>query len=300
MRLAFVTLHYKNLEDTLGLLASLAKVEVPKGTAISIYVVDNEGSAPLSGMIKKFPGVKLIVSGTNLGFAGGNNLGFTKAIEDSNEIIAAINNDTYVERDFVKQILASPITQKEVGTVGGLIYFAPGYEFKKGYKKSELGKVVWYAGGKFDWDNVLGSNDHVDEVDFGQFRAVTDTDFITGALLITRADVLKKAGIFDDKYFMYLEDVDLCHRIRLAGYRIVFDPLIKMWHKVARSSAIGSTLNDYFITRNRLYFGFKYARPRAKFALLREAIKFLFVGRNAQKRAVIDFFTLKLGQGSYL
>lgn len=300
MRLAFVTLHYKNLADTLGLLESLAACTIPEGHQVRIYVVDNEGNAKLKKEIKKYPQAKLIVSGANLGFAAGNNLGFRQAIADEYDIIVAVNNDTYTGKDFIKQIVDSPIKDETVGAVGGLIYFAPGFEFQKNYAKKDLGKVVWYAGGKFDWDNVLGTNDHVDEVDRGQFDKVEPTAFITGALLITRADVLKKVGLFDEAYFMYLEDVDLSHRLKLAGYSLLFDPKIKLWHKVAQSSGIGSSLNDYFITRNRLYFGLKYARPRTKFALLREAIRKLFTGTPAQKHAIRDFFNLKLGRGTYL
>src|SRR3989344_2631016 len=300
MRLAFITLHYKNLDDTLGLLASLSHCQIPKGTEVSIYIVDNEGSEDLVAEIKKFKNAIPLVPGKNLGFAAGNNLGLKKAMADGNEILIAINNDTLAPKDLVKQIIASPINEASVGAVGGLIYFAPGYEFKEDYKNKDKGKVVWFAGGSFDWDNILGPNAHVDEVDRGQFKNIEDTDFITCATLITRADVLKKVGFFDENYFMYLEDVDLCHRIRLAGYRLVFDPKIRLWHKVARSSGIGSPLNDYFITRNRLYFGFKYAKLRTKFALVREALRFLVSGRPAQKTAVIDFFTLKLGRGTYL
>lgn len=300
MRLAFITLHYKNIADTLGLLESLTNCIVPEGDQIRIYVVDNEGSAKLKKEIKKYPLAKLIVSGANLGFAGGNNIGFRQAIADEYEIITAINNDTYAGKDFIKQIVDSPIRDETVGAVGGLIYFAPGYEFKKGYPKKDQGRVIWYAGGQFDWDNCLGRNDHVDEVDRGQFDKVKPTTFITGALFITRADVLKKVGLFDEAYFMYLEDVDLSHRLKLAGYSLLFDPKIKLWHKVAQSSGIGSSLNDYFITRNRLYFGLKYARPRTKFALLREAVRKLFTGTPAQKHAIRDFFSLKLGRGTYL
>ena len=300
MHIAIVTLHYKNLGDTLGLLESLSGCSVPPGVAVTIYVVDNEGSRELSEAVKKYPEVRLLISGRNLGFAAGNNLGFRRAIEDDNRILVTMNNDTFVGKDFIKQIVESPINDSSVGAVGGLVYFAPGFEFKKTYTRNERGKVVWFAGGLFDWNNILGSNAHVDEVDHGQFEKETDTAFITGALLITRADVLKKVGLFDEKYFMYLEDVDLSHRMKLAGYRLVFDPKIKMWHKVAQGSSIGSSLNDYFITRNRLYFGFKYARFRTKFALFREALRKLAKGTGAQKKAITDFFTLKLGRGSYL
>lgn len=301
MRIALVTLHYKNLGDTLDLLTSLSKATVPKKHAVKIYVVDNEGSNDLKDELKKnYLDIILLVSQQNLGFAAGNNLGLKRAIDDGAQILVAINNDTFVDKDFIVQIINSPISDPLVGAVGGLIYFAPGFEFNHNYAKKDLGKVIWYAGGNFDWDNILGSNAHVDEIDRGQFEKPAGTDFVTGALLITKVEVLKKVGPFDEKYFMYLEDVDLCHRIKLAGYKLLFDPKIKLWHKVARSSSIGSGLNDYFITRNRLYFGFKYTRLRTKFALFREAINKLFSGTPAQKTAIKDFFTGKLGKGSYL
>jgi GT2 family glycosyltransferase len=97
---------------------------------------------------------------------------------------------------------------------------------------------------------------------------------------------------------MYLEDVELCMRIKKAGFKLMIDPNLKIWHKVAQSSSIGSPLNDYFLTRNRLVFGMKYASPRTKFALLREAVKKLLSGSSAQKIAIRDFFLHRLGSGS--
>lgn len=300
-RLGLITLHYKNLSDTIGLLQSIKAAQHPSKMTLFTYVVDNEGSAGLKQVIAAdFPNVQIIANGQNNGFAAGNNLGFKKAIADNVDIIVAINNDVIVAKDFFKNILTSPINKSDVGVVGGLIYFAPGFEFKTGYKSTDKGKVVWYAGGKFDWDNVLGSNDHVDEVDHGQFNQTVETTFITGALFITKPEVLKKTGLFNEKYFMYLEDVDLCQRIKKAGLKLIFAPQIKIWHKVARSSGIGTPLNDYFITRNRLLFGLTYARLRTKFALFREALRKLVTGTPAQKQAVLDFFFHKYGPGSFI
>ena len=106
-------------------------------------------------------------------------------------------------------------------------------------------------------------------------------------------------GQFDERYCLYFEDSDLCKRVSLAGYKLVIDPNIKLWHKVAQSSGIGSPLNDYFLTRNRLLFGTSYASARTKFALYREAVKKLFIGTPAQKIAIKDFFTGNLGWGSW-
>ena len=112
-------------------------------------------------------------------------------------------------------------------------------------------------------------------------------------------NALEKVGLFDEKYFMYFEDTDLSMRLKRVGFRVFYVPRAVLWHKVAQSSAIGSSLNDYFITRNRMLFGMKYAPLRARFALLREALKFLLYGRNWQRIGVIDYITGNLWKGSW-
>lgn len=151
-----------------------------------------------------------------------------------------------------------------------------------------------------DWDNVLGGNRGVDEVDLGQYDKTEETDFATGACMFIRRDALEKAGLFDEKYFMYLEDVDLCQRTREAGFGVMYAPKGYLWHKVARSSGIGSSLNDYYLTRNRLLFGMRYAKLRAKGALLREAFKLLLFGRKWQRQGVLDFYLGRFGRGNFV
>jgi len=301
IKTALIIVHYKNVSDTLECLTSVFKAKIPKNVEFTVYLVDNSQSKELEEKVRKdFSKVKLTTTPQNLGFAEGNNVGLRLALEDKQDILILLNNDTTIASNFFKRVISSPITKPEVGIVGGLIYFAKGFEFKNKYKKEELGKVVWYGGGQIDWDNVLASHVDVDEVDRGQYKKTTETDFITGALLITRRDVLEKVGLLNKKYFLYLEDVDLNIRVKKAGFKLIFDPNIKIWHKVAQGSAIGSSQNDYFITRNRLLFGIRYAKLKTKLALLREAIKKLFIGTPAQKTAIKDFFIGNFGKGSWI
>ncbi len=301
MNLSFITVNFHSDEDTLSVVSDLEKNQIPEGNNFNIIVVDNSRSEEFKNTLQSHPKVIYVDSPKgNIGFAAGNNLGIKKALELDTDIVVLINNDTIIPKDFVTNILKSPITDPNIGVVGGLIYFAKGFEFEKQYQTEDLGKVIWYAGGKLDWDNVYGSHLGVNEVDNGQFNIVADTDFVTGCLFIVRADVLRKVGLLNEKYCLYHEDTDLNLRIKKAGFRLVVDPKIKIWHKVAQSSGIGSPLNDYFLTRNRLVLGMDYAKLRTKFALLREAIKKLFVGTPAQKQAVRDFFFRNLGKGSWL
>jgi GT2 family glycosyltransferase len=299
MKLGFITINFHSHQDTLSLVKQLEENSLPLGVTSTVYVVDNDSSKELKAKLNKYPQAVYIESDGNIGFAAGNNLGIKKALKDETDIIVLINNDTLVPEDLTLKILASPIVEKITGAVGGLIYFAKGFEFEKKYHKDELGKVIWYAGGEYDWDNVYAKHLGVNETDTGQYDGQRETDFITGCLFITKAEVVKRVGLFDERYCLYFEDSDLGMRIKKAGYKLIFDSNIKIAHKVAQSSGIGSPLNDYFLTRNRLLFGMDYAGKRTRFALLREAVKKRIFGTKAQKMAVSDYFMRKLGWGSW-
>ncbi len=150
-----------------------------------------------------------------------------------------------------------------------------------------------------DWGNVYGENRGVDEVSSNKFNKVEQIDFATGACMFLNTDCLKEVGMFDEHYFMYLEDADLSVRIKKKKWKVLYVPKGILWHKVAQSSGIGSDLNDYFITRNRLMFGMRYAPIRSKLALIKESIKFLLTGRKWQKRGVLDFYSGNFGKGSF-
>lgn len=301
MKLAIIILNYNTPADTVACLRSIQKAVIPNDLILETTLVDNASTDDSVDIFKKsFPEVKLVENISNLGFAGGNNSGIKAALSEDPTHVLLLNPDTLVDKDFFKHLHKSAISNPHVGILTPLIYFAKGYEFKDNYKKDQLGKVIWSAGGLLDWDNIYGSNAHVDEVDTGQFKEAMDTDFATGACMLIRRAVINQIGLLNEDYFLYLEDLEYCQRAKKKGWRIVFDPSLKIWHKVSQASAIGSPLNDYFITRNRLIFGMTYARFRTKFALLREATRFAFNGRPPQKTAVKDFLTLNLGRGSWL
>jgi len=111
--------------------------------------------------------------------------------------------------------------------------------------------------------------------------------------------MFQKIGLFDKKYFLYFEDVDLSLRVKKAGFKVIFCPKAKIWHLNSGSSGSGSSLHDYFITRNRLLFGMKYASLRSKIALIKESLELLKNGRKWQKIGVRDFYFRRYGKGSW-
>lgn len=291
-----IILNWNRKEETLECLESLKNLRISKNIDLNILVVDN-GS--VDGSLEAFKNYNVLANKNNLGFAAGNNEGMKYALKNNADYIILLNNDTYVDRDLVSELIKPFEGDKKVGAVSPLIYFAKGYEFhRQKYKKSELGKVIWAAGGKLDWANVFGKNDKVDEVDIGKLKQ-KEIEFATGACVAYSSNALKKTGLFDEKYFMYYEDVDLSVRLKNKGFKLVFSPKAVLWHKVAQSSGIGSGLNDYFIARNRMYFGMKYASLRTKFALLRESFRLLFTGRHWQRVGIYDYFLGNFWKGSW-
>ncbi|MCJ7805573.1 glycosyltransferase family 2 protein [Patescibacteria group bacterium] len=306
-KISVIIANWNRKEDTLATLYSLRECLL-NNFSLEIIVVDNGSHDGSSEAVEKFSGtaskngfsIRQIINKENLGFCRGNNVGIKDALKEDADYIVLLNNDTIVDKNIFVDFLNALERNHNVGAISPKIYFTPGYEFhKERYKKSDLGKVIWAAGGDIDWKNVYASNHGVDAVDRGQFDQLRQIDFGTGACLFVPAEVIKRVGMLDEKLFAYFEDADLCLRIKRMGLRIVYSPKPYLWHKVSQTSGIGSDLNDYFITRNRMLFGLKYAPLRAKLALIKESIKLLLKGREWQKIGIRDFYLMKFGRGSW-
>ena len=306
-KLSVVIASWNRKDDTLQTLDSLAKSNL-KGFIVRVIVVDNgskdQSSEAVNEFIKNFKGNKhiswkLLRNKTNTGFCEGNNKGMRLALREGSDWVVLLNDDVLVDENMLAHLAEAYKSMDRAGAITPKIYFAGGYEFHKRYKKSELGRVFWYAGGDIDWDNIYGSNHGVDEVDKGQYDQVREIDFASGCCVLYPSEVLKKVGLLDKRYFAYLEDADISQRIRGAGYKVLYYPKAFMWHKVSQSSGVGSDLNDYFLTRNRMIFGMRYAKLRTKFALLRESVKLLLNGRKWQKIGVADYYQGNFEKGSW-
>ena len=294
---AIIILHFNGEKDTIECLKSIEQLSTNR-YQLSVIVVDNGSKEKFKVQSSKF---KVIRNEENLGFAGGNNVGIRYALDNKADYILTLNNDTLVDKNLINQLLEVAESESKIGIVAPKIYFAKGFEFHKDrYKELEKGKVLWYAGGIMDWNNVLGVHRGVDEVDVGQYESAYETDFASGCSMFVKREVVKQIGYLDDNYFLYYEEADFCERAKKRGYRIFYAPKAIVWHKNARSvGGVGSELQDYYTTRNRLLFGVKYAPYRAKIALIRESFGLLKSGRKWQKRGVMDFYLGRFGKGSY-
>lgn len=249
---AIITVNWNNFEDTYELLKSLSAVpEV--GDVSDVIVVDNKSSDGSGYRLKKhFPEFVFIFSRENLGYGGGLNLAISKFL-DEYEYFFILNNDTVVSSDFI----SSAYQQMKSGKFG---IFGPVIL----YHKTD---TVWFAGGKL---SRFGYTMHMFKGK--SYRVVKNklpesypTDFVTGCAMVVRKGVFKKIGFFDENFFMYGEDTDLCLRAKKAGYEIGMINSATVYHKVSRSAGTGgkdelafSKLQAYYYARNNMILAKKH------------------------------------------
>ncbi len=303
MKKVFVSIiTFNGAESTDACLDTLEQV-TRRDSELHVIVIDNASTIPYFPQKKHYKNFTYhpLRLEENSGFSGGHNHGMKFALEQGADYVIILNNDTTVDAGLIDNLIGSSQSNEFADIVSPKIYFSKGSEFHKNrYETKDLGKVIWYAGGIMDWDNVLGKHRGVDEIDTGQYDMHGPTDFTTGCCMLVRKEVIEKIGLFDERYFLYYEDSDFNQRAKKAGFGIYYEPGAIMWHKNAESTGgSGSLIQDYFITRNRLLFGMQYARVRTKAALFRESVGILRTGRMWQQQGVKDYYRGNFGKGSF-
>jgi len=303
-KISIIVLNWRTPVLTIDTVYSLLKIEHPN-FKYKIFIIDNgSGDGSVEQFTKEFSNNRLVSihdTGSNLGYVDGNNYGINIALKEKPDYVLVINSDVIVKKDFLSILHNFLVDNKDYGMVGPKIYFAPGYEFhKERYGVKEKGRVFWSVGGKIDWQNVYGSNLGIDEVDHGQYDTNNpNVDYLSGCCLLIRTEVIKEIGPFDSRYFMYSEDADYSRKVLKHGYKIAYIWKSVLWHVNSGSSDRGP-IHDYFLSRNRLLFGFRYCSLRTKFALFRDSIKIFFTSPYPWQRiGVRDFYINRLNKGSW-
>lgn len=299
---SIVIVNHSGDQLTTACLDSLLSIQPIEGS-LHVLLVDN-GSTRNYELPKRFTATKLfsmtlLRSESNLGFTGGNNMGIHAAIEQFNsDYVLLLNNDTVVEPKFLNNLIDFAQQHPEFGIISPKIYFAKGKEFfSSSYARSEKGKILWYVGGSIDWANLDCFHRGVDEIDRGQFVSQITSDFATGCCALIRRDALEKIGFLDKRFYLYYEDTDWSQKAKSVGYQIGYCDTAVIWHINAGSSqGPGSQVHQYYQTRNRLLFFWKYGTYRTRLTVLNLAGRLLTKGNQHQKLAVWHFLTGKLGK----
>lgn len=267
--LAIITVVYQNYSILQNYLDSLVK---QKNKNFHIFITDLSDTKQIIKLTRESKQFT-VINGNNKGYAHGVNTGLKQAISQGFTNLCIMNNDTYVENDFVDSVLQS-ISKNPSSIIGGKIYYAPGFEYHKTrYQKSDLGNVIWYAGGTVDWNHALTPHRGVDEVDVGKYKLFENTEFVNGCLMCFDKQVVDLVGYWDESYFLYYEDADFCERAKQKGVKLYYDPSIIVWHKNAQSTeGSGSQIHLKYQKVNRLKFGLKYAPFKTKLHLIKNYI----------------------------
>lgn len=303
-KVSIIILTTNALEMTRTQLVDIAKLKTGRLNC-ECLVVDNGSTDGTEKALKDFSLENMeygfIETGKNLGFAGGNNAGIKKALDGGADYIILMNNDLILSQDMLIKLVGYMEENVDTGAASPKMYFAKGYEFHKDrYKPEDLGKVIWYAGGVIDRKNAYSEHRGVDEVDHGQYDKITETDYANGACVMVRRKVFEKIGLLDSSLFLYWEDADFSERARKAGFKIVYFPGTHLWHKVSSSTGgSGSPTNDYFLTRNRVYFANKHLSLRTKVAVWKDTLRIAFAGRSWQKKGALDALLGIKGMGAW-
>lgn len=241
--------------DSINKIVSYAKGNIEVESNFFEYSADNK---PLNYQILKKDEISnisniqltLIANKENEGFAEGNNIGIRFAMKNLEvDYVLLLNNDTVVDKYFLDPLIKEGESSNKIGLLGPKIYY---YDYPN---------VIWCVGGKIDWKFARGLHVGNKEVDQGQYQIKTQFDYISGAALLIKKEVLESTGLLDKKYFLYFEETDLELRALIQGYGNIYVPESKIWHKVSRSGGgISKEVGLYYITRNRWLFMKRWAK----------------------------------------
>ena len=232
-KIGAVVVNYNNPNSTRETLISLLRQSNNKVYELKIYLVNN-GCTDIesASLAEDFKSVNLIESKTNLGFAGGNNLGIQKALGDKSDYILVVNNDvTILSENFFETLLRSTFD-----------ITAPLIEFKQN------GKTIQDFGGNVDF--LFGRNTHLTKAG--------NPDYFTGACLFVKSLVFKKIKGFDEKFFLYYEDVDFCLRAKNAGFTLGQTVNAKVFHLLSDSTNKLGPKKIKILTASHLLFCHKH------------------------------------------
>jgi hypothetical protein len=220
-----IILNYKRRDDTLECVESVLASDYGNLRAL---VVDNaSGDGTPESVREKFPAAELVVNDTNLMYAGGNNVGIRYALEHGADYLLLLNNDTVIQPTMISRLVEAMGSNSNAGLCCPMIYYHG--------QAAGGSERIWYAGGIVDLWTGLVAHRGIREYDVGRYANAEDTGYITGCAMMASRACVERTGSLDESYGMYSEDLDYSLRAVAAGYRLVFVPEARMWHKVSAS-----------------------------------------------------------------
>ena len=244
--ISFITITYNGLSDTRELIESL--YNVVQSVSYEIIVVDNASKIDEASIInKEYPWVKAIRSEQNLGFSGGNNIGIKAA---KGQYLFFINNDTFIKEDKIINLIEKINSNPLIGGISPKIcYAAPPHNIQyAGY--TPLTPITLR-------NQTIGNGACCNDK---AFNKSIPTAYLHGAAMLIKKEVIEKVGLMPDVYFLYYEEVDWSTAMTKKGYSLWYEPNCIIYHKESQSTGQNSSLQVYYLTRNRLLYAYRNLR----------------------------------------
>jgi GT2 family glycosyltransferase len=200
---------------------------------LEIVLVDNASASPIA---VPWPEVRVVRAAHNLGFAGGANLGIGDL--DGVDAVALLNNDAVADPGWLAPLASALDADPSLAAA------SPKIRFMGVPVINNVGTIL-----RSDW---YGIDRGFDEPDAGQYDREEDVDLWCGGAVLLRADYLRECGLFDERLFLYYEDVELALRGREAGWRYRYVPQSVVDHEHSATAVSGSDFAEYYKERNRL------------------------------------------------
>jgi len=207
--------------------------EASEGLAVETIVVDNNSHDGSPEMVaSKFPEVRLIENRDNRGFAAGNNQAISIA---EGKYIVLLNSDALLRSNALRNALWRMDANPEVGIAGAQLVGRDGsWQPSARSFPSPLNDFLTLTGlsARFPQSRLFGRVDRT----YADPREAAEVDWVPGAFSIIRHEAFRQVGAFDEDYFLYYEEVDLCRRFKAAGYKVHYWPEIVVVHLGGESS----------------------------------------------------------------
>ena len=287
IQISIITVNYNGLADTCALIDSIPFND----HSLEVIVVDNASNHDEATLLEQmYHQIKVIRSTKNSGFAGGNNLGIRAA---QGKYLFLINNDTLLRHQTsdLRHLISRLEADEKVGVVCPKIRFAWDNNPIQFAGYTPLSSVTMR-------NRSIGFG----EEDHGQYDTPHSTPYAHGAAMMVKREVIEKAGMMPECYFLYYEELDWSMMIRRAGYDIWYEPACTIYHKESRTTGQGSPLRTYYLTRNRLLFVKRNHSGLKKYlaytylttvVAIKDILKYAFKGQfslvKATTNGMIDF-----------
>lgn len=216
----------------------------------SVTVVDNASADDSVAFVKRaFPQVAVVENSRNTGYAGGCDAGLRRELRDpDNKYFILVNCDVRVERDWLAELVKAAEADPGIGVCQSLILLDEDHAGVADVEQTgDSPRLINSAGNEMHFLG-FGYCGHYREPDRGQFGSVRDVPFASGSSMLVRRELVEAVGMLDEELFMYQEDLDLCWRARIAGWRVVLAPASRLFHSYSFSRNPGKY---YYLERNR-------------------------------------------------